>query len=157
MKKFAIKAVALAAGALAAGGVLAGTITVIGGQHNFAVEALSPVAPLTTVTMPDFRYNMGVGRPAGNGFTIINSASSGSTFGTCVIPVYAPVAARVLPHVAPIVFITLKRSGFELGTGTFINTALPEESAAFLRGVHLPSDGAEQPSGAHAGFRRHGG
>jgi UDPglucose--hexose-1-phosphate uridylyltransferase len=26
-------------------------------------------------------------------------------------------------------------AGFEMGTGMFINTALPEESAAFLRAV----------------------
>jgi UDPglucose--hexose-1-phosphate uridylyltransferase len=31
-----------------------------------------------------------------------------------------------------------KAAGFELGTGMFINTALPEASAAFLRGVSLP-------------------
>jgi UDPglucose--hexose-1-phosphate uridylyltransferase len=30
-----------------------------------------------------------------------------------------------------------KAAGFELGTGMYINTALPEESAAFLRGVRL--------------------
>ena len=28
-------------------------------------------------------------------------------------------------------------AGFELGTGMYINTALPEESARFLRGVSL--------------------
>jgi UDPglucose--hexose-1-phosphate uridylyltransferase len=32
-----------------------------------------------------------------------------------------------------------KSAGFELGTGMFINTALPEHSADFLRGVTLPS------------------
>ncbi len=32
-----------------------------------------------------------------------------------------------------------KAAGFELGTGMFINTALPETSAAFLRGVALPA------------------
>ena len=32
-----------------------------------------------------------------------------------------------------------KAAGFELGTGMFINTALPERSAEFLRGVALPA------------------
>ncbi len=32
-----------------------------------------------------------------------------------------------------------KAAGFELGTGMFINTALPERSAEFLRGVPLPA------------------
>ncbi|MBZ5587158.1 MAG: galactose-1-phosphate uridylyltransferase [Acidobacteriia bacterium] len=32
-----------------------------------------------------------------------------------------------------------KSAGFELGTGMFINTALPERSAEFLRGVALPA------------------
>ncbi len=32
-----------------------------------------------------------------------------------------------------------KFAGFELGTGMFINTALPEASAGFLRGVALPA------------------
>jgi UDPglucose--hexose-1-phosphate uridylyltransferase len=32
-----------------------------------------------------------------------------------------------------------KAAGFELGTGMFINTSLPEASAEFLRGVRLPS------------------
>jgi UDPglucose--hexose-1-phosphate uridylyltransferase len=32
-----------------------------------------------------------------------------------------------------------KAAGFELGSGMFINTALPEESAKFLRGVEVPS------------------
>ena len=32
-----------------------------------------------------------------------------------------------------------KAAGFELGTGMFINTALPEASAAFLRSVPLPA------------------
>ena len=31
-----------------------------------------------------------------------------------------------------------ENAGFELGSGMFINTALPEESAAFLRAVSLP-------------------
>ncbi len=31
-------------------------------------------------------------------------------------------------------------AGFELGSGMYINTALPEESAAFLRSVKLPHD-----------------
>ena len=31
-----------------------------------------------------------------------------------------------------------KAAGFELGTGMYINTSLPEESAAFLRSVALP-------------------
>ncbi|MGE5235029.1 MAG: galactose-1-phosphate uridylyltransferase, partial [Acidobacteriota bacterium] len=30
-----------------------------------------------------------------------------------------------------------RSAGFELGTGMFINTALPEASAAFLRGVNI--------------------
>lgn len=33
-----------------------------------------------------------------------------------------------------------KQAGFELGSGMFINTALPEESAAFLRSIEIPSD-----------------
>jgi UDPglucose--hexose-1-phosphate uridylyltransferase len=32
-----------------------------------------------------------------------------------------------------------KTAGFEYGSGMFINTSLPEESAEFLRGVRLPS------------------
>jgi UDPglucose--hexose-1-phosphate uridylyltransferase len=28
-------------------------------------------------------------------------------------------------------------AGFELGSGMYINTALPEETAAFLRGMRL--------------------
>ncbi len=32
-----------------------------------------------------------------------------------------------------------RAAGFELGTGMFINTALPERSAEFLRGVALPA------------------
>ena len=31
-----------------------------------------------------------------------------------------------------------KTAGFEYGSGMYINTALPEESAAFLRAVSLP-------------------
>ena len=31
-----------------------------------------------------------------------------------------------------------RAAGFELGTGMFINTALPEKSAEFLRGIRLP-------------------
>jgi UDPglucose--hexose-1-phosphate uridylyltransferase len=33
-----------------------------------------------------------------------------------------------------------KQAGFELGSGMFINTALPEESGAFLRSIEIPSD-----------------
>ncbi|MEG4799441.1 galactose-1-phosphate uridylyltransferase [Microcoleus sp. ARI1-B5] len=33
-----------------------------------------------------------------------------------------------------------KQAGFELGSGMFINTALPEESAEFLRSTEIPSD-----------------
>jgi UDPglucose--hexose-1-phosphate uridylyltransferase len=32
-----------------------------------------------------------------------------------------------------------KSAGFELGTGMFINTSLPERSAEFLRRVALPA------------------
>ena len=32
-----------------------------------------------------------------------------------------------------------KSAGFELGTGMFINTSLPERSAEFLRSVTLPA------------------
>lgn len=103
MKKFAIKAVAIAAGALAAGGVLAGTVSVTGGTTNFAVEALTSS---TVVTTPNYVYTMGVGRPIGNGFTIINTPSAGSTFGTCVVPTYAQPVVTAGP---PSVSITLKR------------------------------------------------
>jgi len=85
MKKFAINAVAIAACALAAGGALAGSITLPGGAHTFAVEALTPT---TAVTTPNIVYNMGVGRPIGNGFTIVMTPSAGSTFGACVVPTY---------------------------------------------------------------------
>ncbi len=37
----------------------------------------------------------------------------------------------IIPHVS-------RTAGFELGTGMYINTALPEESAKFLRAVRLP-------------------
>ena len=33
-----------------------------------------------------------------------------------------------------------KQAGFELGSGMFINTALPEESGAFLRSIEIPSE-----------------
>ncbi|MDQ2097849.1 MAG: hypothetical protein QQW96_09400 [Tychonema bourrellyi B0820] len=33
-----------------------------------------------------------------------------------------------------------KQAGFELGSGMFINTALPEESAEFLRSTIIPLD-----------------
>ena len=33
-----------------------------------------------------------------------------------------------------------KQAGFELGSGMFINTALPEESAEFLRSIEIPGD-----------------
>jgi UDPglucose--hexose-1-phosphate uridylyltransferase len=33
-----------------------------------------------------------------------------------------------------------KQAGFELGSGMFINTALPEESAEFLRSIAIPGD-----------------
>lgn len=103
MKKFAIKAVAVATGALAAGCALAGSITVTGGTTKFAVEALTAS---TAVTTPNFVYTMGVGRPVGNGFTIINTPSAGSTFGAvCVIPTYTGAST---------VSVTLKRfSGAE--------------------------------------------
>ena len=35
-----------------------------------------------------------------------------------------------------------RAAGFELGTGMFINTALPEKSAKFLRSVEIPRDEA---------------
>ncbi|NOK61911.1 MAG: DUF4921 family protein [Chloroflexi bacterium AL-W] len=35
-----------------------------------------------------------------------------------------------------------RMAGFELGSGMFINSALPEESAAFLRSVNVPDDEA---------------
>ncbi|MEG4270331.1 MULTISPECIES: galactose-1-phosphate uridylyltransferase [unclassified Microcoleus] len=38
-----------------------------------------------------------------------------------------------------------KQAGFELGSGMFINTALPEESAAFLRSIEIPSDSNFSP------------
>lgn len=112
MKKFAIKAVAVATGALAAGCALAGTITVTGGTTKFAVESLTAS---TVVTTPNFVYTMGVGRPIGNGFTIINTPSSGSTFGTCVIPTYVGPST---------VSVTLKRfSGAECAYDVQVFTA----------------------------------
>ncbi len=36
-------------------------------------------------------------------------------------------------------------AGFELGTGMFINTTLPEESAAFLRAVSIPWPASDRP------------
>ncbi len=39
----------------------------------------------------------------------------------------------IIPHVT-------RAAGFEMGSGMFINTALPEESAAFLRGVDLTKE-----------------
>lgn len=36
-----------------------------------------------------------------------------------------------------------RTAGFEMGSGMFINTALPEDSAAFLRGVTPPDEGLE--------------
>lgn len=86
MKKFAFNAVALAAGVLVASGAFAGTISQPAVSVKYAVEALSPTVT-TTITVPTITYTMGVGRPTGNGFTIINTPSAGSTFGTCVVPV----------------------------------------------------------------------
>lgn len=86
MKKYAISAVAFAASALAAGSALAGEISLPASPTTFAVEAL---APSTAVTTPTIAYKMGVGRPVGNGFTIIMTPSASATFGACVVPVYA--------------------------------------------------------------------
>ena len=105
MKKFAIKAVAIAAGALAAGGALAGTVSVTGGTTNFAVEALTATTPVTT---PNFVYTMGVGRPIGNGFTIINTPSAGATFGTTAVPVCTVPSHTTLGTAA--VSVTVKRA-----------------------------------------------
>jgi hypothetical protein len=92
MKKFAINAMAIAVSALAAGSALAGSITLPGGAHTFAVEALTPS---TAVVTPDIRYTMGVGRPLGNGFTIIVTPSTGATFGTCVVPTVSNATMNV--------------------------------------------------------------
>ena len=54
-----------------------------------------------------------------------------------------PIAQRATKYfhwyIAIIPRVT-KQAGFELGSGMFINTALPEESAAFLRSIEVPSD-----------------
>lgn len=86
MKKFAFNAVAIAAGALVASSAFAGSISSPAVSVKYAVEALSPTVP-TTITVPTIVYTMGVGRPTGNGFTVIATPSAGATFGTCVVPV----------------------------------------------------------------------
>jgi len=92
MKKATYHAVAVAVGALFAGSAFAGSISLPATPTQFAVEGL---APTTAITTPTIAYTMGVGRPTGNGFTIIITPSAGSTLGTCVVPTYS-VPAQVV-------------------------------------------------------------
>ncbi|NWG21046.1 MAG: DUF4921 family protein [Chloroflexi bacterium] len=55
----------------------------------------------------------------------------------------APESERVARHLhwyLTIIPRVTQSAGFEMGTGMFINTALPEESARFLREVALPDE-----------------
>lgn len=54
-------------------------------------------------------------------------------------PVHEPAFDYMHWYVAIVPRVT-QVAGFELGSGMFINTALPEESAAFLRDVEVPPD-----------------
>jgi hypothetical protein len=105
MKKVTYHAVAVAVGALFAGSAFAGSISAPATPTKFAVEALAPLpATPTAVTTPTITYTMGVGRPVGNGFTIIVDTTGSSTFGaTCVVPTYTATATGT-------VSVTLKRS-----------------------------------------------
>lgn len=86
MKKFAAKAVVLAIGAACGGTVWAGSISLPATPTKYAAEAMTPA---TAVTLPNIQYTMGVGRPIGNGFTIIMTPSAGATLsGSCVVPTY---------------------------------------------------------------------
>jgi len=95
MKKFTVKATALAIASVCGSAAFAGSITAPVTPTAFAVEALKADGT-TPVTLPNFTYAMGVGRPTGNGFTIIVNPSSGSTFPTsgtiCVVPTYTGAA-----------------------------------------------------------------
>ena len=54
----------------------------------------------------------------------------------------APIAEQATKYFhwyIPIVARVSKQAGFELGSGMFINTALPEESAEFLRSAIIPA------------------
>ena len=55
------------------------------------------------------------------------------------IPEHEPASESMHWYVAIVPRVT-RVAGFEMGSGMFINTALPEESAAFLRSVDPPSE-----------------
>jgi UDPglucose--hexose-1-phosphate uridylyltransferase len=55
------------------------------------------------------------------------------------IPEHEPVPEAMHWYVALVPRVT-RTAGFEIGSGMFINTALPEESAAFLRSVDPPGE-----------------
>ncbi|MDP1901611.1 MAG: hypothetical protein Q8K96_14330 [Rubrivivax sp.] len=101
MKKFALKAAALAIAGVC-GSVYAGTITAPATPTKYAVEAMTAATP---VTLPAITYQMGVGRPIGNGFTFIVTPSVGATFAT-VLGVQCPIPVYVGPST---VSITVKR------------------------------------------------
>lgn len=61
----------------------------------------------------------------------------------------APESERMARHLHWYVTIiprVTQTAGFEMGTGMFINTALPEESARFLRNVVLPDESTNHDS-----------
>jgi hypothetical protein len=81
MKKFAAKAVVSAVGVVCAGLAQAGSITLPATTTVYAQEAMTNT---TALSLPSVTYAMGVGRPIGNGFTVIVTPSSGALFnGTC--------------------------------------------------------------------------
>jgi UDPglucose--hexose-1-phosphate uridylyltransferase len=54
--------------------------------------------------------------------------------------------ARHLHWYVTVIPRVTQTAGFEMGTGMFINTALPEESARFLRNVVLPDESTNHDS-----------
>lgn len=99
MKKFSIKAVAVAVGVICAGVAHAGSITAPANPVKYAVEAMTAT---TSVNLPAVIYAMGVGRPIGNGFTVIVNPTGGLFTGTCPSLTYGVGGAST-------VGITLKR------------------------------------------------
>ncbi len=83
---------------------------------NYQLEALADI--LRTILR---KFYYGLGDPAYN--YVIRTAPT-RDFGTDYSHWYVSIVARVT-----------KTAGFELGSGMFINTALPEENAAFLRSI----------------------
>lgn len=83
MKSFTSKALALAAAAACGSAAVAGTVSTT--QRNFAVEAITNT---TSVAIPTFVVNIGVGRTTAQDFTVIVAPAGSSTRfnGTCPVP-----------------------------------------------------------------------